>query len=142
MNENWRPEEWEPREAEFQRRQYLGSRSHCARELLEAIGGIGPKAWMGFSPRNEPIDRPACGAEGYVLLVGVSDVRPEVTCPRCRALMRAVRPESAPLHERIKLLSANVDGTIIQLNQMVYFVGGEQVTATEYAGRLSMRLAA
>lgn len=131
MNENWRPEEWEPHEAEFQRHQYLGGRGHASRELLEAIAGIAPKKWMGFSPRNEPIDRPACGTEGYALTVTVWDVRPEVTCQRCRVLMRAIRPEAAPLHERIEVAGVRY-----------FYVGGEQVTATEYAERLSMRLAA
>lgn len=124
----WPSAKWTPQQIEFDAFQYRHSRSHCARELLEAIAGIAPEAWLGFSPRHAEIDKPACGEEGYVLTVGVFDVRPEVTCPKCRVLMRAVRPQSAPLHERF-----TIDGI------MYYRVGGEPMLLDEYTERVGIR---
>lgn len=128
--ENWRPEEWDQRDIDFQGMQYLGSRGHCTVELLEAISGIAPAKWGGLSPRHSWIDKPVCGYIGHALVVTVHDVRAEVTCPRCRSLMRALRPESAPLHERIRVGDS-----------LYYLVGGEPVKLAEYVDRLARRAA-
>jgi hypothetical protein len=120
---------WGTTDNEFQAAQYRSSRSHCSRELLEAISGVAPVKWLSISPRNLPIDGPACGFEDYSLKVNVHDVRPEVTCPKCRALMRAVRPQSAPLHE-VKLDYAR---------RPCGYVGGEQMSMTDYTLRVRIR---
>lgn len=122
-------------------RQYRYSRTHATVQLLDAIRGIAPVLNPSHWPYL-PAERPACGEPTeFAGIVMAWDVRCEVTCPKCRALMRAARPESAPVYEskfELKPALNSLTGEVRYYQLLNYFwVGGEPVSRVEFEERLA-----
>lgn len=116
---------------------YRHSRSHATIQLLEAMQGISPVHRL--DTWRQPSEDVACKPVDARLFefakrVYAWDVRPDVTCPKCRALMRAIRPESALLYEVRPAISIYNKFTSVG---RVYVVGGEFIeTLAEFVSRI------